>query len=394
MTKDLNKGISNISYNLLNLPQQVDILSPLAEARNAYSYSADGVKLRVVKKYNSTYNASPIIGSAVNVSLMDVTKTTDYVGSKIFENNVLDRIFVDGGYIKGGIYYFYETDHLGDNRTVINQSGTVVERNDYYPFGMQMAHNQLTNSASGSDNKRKFGNKELDVMGGLNLYDSQARMQDPTLGRFTTVDPMSEKYYDISPYAYCGGNPLSRVDPDGRQFGISPFLLGSNNPFLPLGRVAMLSSSDKIINTARLNSGRRVETEQLQKLGLEKNTESITRIDPKTNKEGTTIPDALKNGQTYEVKNVQKQSLTKQLRLQEKISNENGKNPILHINKDATLSKPLKNSSFEISTYSSAPVAAQDNTKVMKPVVRDMNKPGTEPVKSDWQPIWKIQNKI
>jgi len=81
---------------------------------------------------------------------------------------------------------------------------------------MQMAHNQLTNSASGSDNKRKFGGKELDVMGGLNLYDSQARSYDPTLGGFTTADPLAEDDPDYSPYAYCHGNPINKVDPDGR----------------------------------------------------------------------------------------------------------------------------------------------------------------------------------
>jgi RHS repeat-associated protein len=163
-----------------------------------------------------------VIGSAVNVSSMDVTKTTDYVDGKIFENNVLDRIFVDGGYIKSGIYYFYETDHLGDNRTVINQSGTVVERNDYYPFGMQMAHNQMLNQASGSDNKRKFGGKELDVMSGLNLYDSQARWYDPCIPILPTVDPLCEKKPWISPYVYCSDNPVNRVDPDGRQDLVVP----------------------------------------------------------------------------------------------------------------------------------------------------------------------------
>ncbi|WP_298940076.1 RHS repeat-associated core domain-containing protein [uncultured Dysgonomonas sp.] len=49
------------------------------------------------------------------------------------------------------------------------------------------------------------------------MYDSQARMQDPTLGIFTTSDPLSEKKPWLSPYIYCSDNPLSRVDPDGRQ---------------------------------------------------------------------------------------------------------------------------------------------------------------------------------
>jgi RHS repeat-associated protein len=192
---------------------------PLAEARNAYSYSANGVKLKVVKKYNSNFNTSPVIGSAVNISAMDVTQTTDYVSGKIFENNALGRIFVDGGYIKGGVYYFYETDHLGDNRTVINQSGTVTQRNDYYPYGMQMGHNDPNQGdlvrVGDEPNAFKFSGKELDVMGGLNLYDFSARSQDPTLGRFTTVDPLAEKYYSWSPYVYCAGNPVNAVDPDG-----------------------------------------------------------------------------------------------------------------------------------------------------------------------------------
>ncbi|MFT4072927.1 MAG: RHS repeat-associated core domain-containing protein [Dysgonamonadaceae bacterium] len=221
MTKDLNRGISNIEYNLLNLPQQVDILSLAEEERNAYSYSADGVKLRVVKKYNSNFNTSPVIGSAVNVSSMNVTKTTDYVEKKIFENNALDRILVDGGYIKDGVDHFYETDHLGDNRTVINQSGTVTGRNDYYPFGMQMAHNApnlgILVRIGDEPNAFKFSGKELDVMGGLNLYDFSARSQDPALGRFTTVDPLAEDTPWLSPYVYCSDNPINRVDPDGKS---------------------------------------------------------------------------------------------------------------------------------------------------------------------------------
>ena len=131
MIKDLNKGISKIEYNLLNLPQQVDINSPLAEATNKYSYSAGGVKLRVRKTYNSGIGEAPIEASVMfpegggskPASYSTVTSTTDYVGNKIFENNALDRILVDGGYIKGGVYYFYETNHLGSNRLTVSQAG-------------------------------------------------------------------------------------------------------------------------------------------------------------------------------------------------------------------------------------------------------------------------------
>jgi RHS repeat-associated protein len=61
----------------------------------------------------------------------------------------------------------------------------------------------------------KFGGKELDMMNGLNWYDFVARGYDPVTGRFLTIDPLAEKYPWISPYAYCGNNPVNRIDPTG-----------------------------------------------------------------------------------------------------------------------------------------------------------------------------------
>ena len=61
----------------------------------------------------------------------------------------------------------------------------------------------------------KYGGKELDRENGLDWYDSHARWYDPALGRTTTMDPMAEDYPDISPYAWCAGNPVRFVDPTG-----------------------------------------------------------------------------------------------------------------------------------------------------------------------------------
>ncbi|MGL5787761.1 MAG: RHS repeat-associated core domain-containing protein, partial [Bacteroidales bacterium] len=47
-----------------------------------------------------------------------------------------------------------------------------------------------------------------------------ARYYEPVLSRFTTMDPLAEKYYSISPYAYCAGNPVMYVDPDGRKIDL------------------------------------------------------------------------------------------------------------------------------------------------------------------------------
>ena len=74
-------------------------------------------------------------------------------------------------------------------------------------------------------NRFRFTGKELGDETGL--YDFSARFMHARFGRFTTIDPLAEKYPGISPYAYCNGNPVNFVDPDGR---VPVFVL----PFLPV----------------------------------------------------------------------------------------------------------------------------------------------------------------
>ena len=102
-------------------------------------------------------------------------------------------------------------DHQGNNRVVINQGGSVEETNHYYPFGGVFA--STTNVQP-----YKYNGKEFDTKKGLNWYDYGARHYDVTLGRFTTVDPSAENYFNSSPYAYCGNSPINRIDPDGMDW--------------------------------------------------------------------------------------------------------------------------------------------------------------------------------
>ncbi|MDR0824197.1 MAG: DUF4258 domain-containing protein [Prevotella sp.] len=151
--------------------------------------------------------------SDLNKGILTMTKTTDYVGNIIYENNSLKRILVDGGYIENGIYYYYINDHLENNRAVVNSGGTVIQKNHYYPFGMSFAENTVAEQGL---QPYKYNNKELDQMHGVNLYDYGARHKDDF--RFTTIDPLAEKYYSISPYAYVGNNPLLNIDPSGMDY--------------------------------------------------------------------------------------------------------------------------------------------------------------------------------
>ena len=194
LTKDLNKGISGITYNFLNLPNAITFSDG---STITYTYGADGTKLRTVHKIGST------------------TTTTDYCGNVIYENGVQKLLLTEEGYItlSDSKYHYYLKDHQGNNRVVISQSGTVEETSHYYPFGGVFA-------SAGNVQPYKYNGKELDTKKGLNWYDYGARHYDAVLGRFITVDALYDKHFKVSPYVYCGNEPVGRIDPDGNDWRV------------------------------------------------------------------------------------------------------------------------------------------------------------------------------
>jgi len=105
---------------------------------------------------------------------------------------------------------------LGNIRVTIDEAGTVVTADDYYPFGLQMPGRSYNIAFSG--NQYKFGSKELDDENNLNLYHFEARMYDPQIGRFTTIDPHSYNYPGWTPYNYAANNPILITDPTGMDW--------------------------------------------------------------------------------------------------------------------------------------------------------------------------------
>ena len=109
-----------------------------------------------------------------------------------------------------GTYRFYVKDHLGNNRMVVHQRGTIEQVNNYYPYGGLMS-----NSSGWNTQRYKYNGKEFDRMHGLDWYDFGARWMDACIGRWHSVDPLCEKYYNLSPYVYCAGNPVNYIDLHG-----------------------------------------------------------------------------------------------------------------------------------------------------------------------------------
>ena len=93
---------------------------------------------------------------------------------------------------------------------VVSQSGSVEQTNHYYPYGALFAE-----STNGDVQRFKYNGKELDREFGLDWYDHGARHNDAAIGRWHSIDKNAEKYYSISPYAYCGGDPVNFGDYDG-----------------------------------------------------------------------------------------------------------------------------------------------------------------------------------
>ena len=104
-----------------------------------------------------------------------------------------------------------KSNPLSENiRVVASQNGEVEQVNHYYPYGGLMGE-----SINSDAQPYKYNGKELDRHSGLDWYDYGARWYNGV--SWMTPDPLAEKYYDISPYVYCLGNPVKFIDPDGRK---------------------------------------------------------------------------------------------------------------------------------------------------------------------------------
>ena len=226
LVADKSRGIVYISYDFNNNPEMVYFTNG---GITKYVYSSAGQKLRVVHytavpNVSRTWGEKPVMLTAAQILSAD---STDYLlgGRLVMQNGRVDKVIFDGGYAQATkstttttadtfAFYYFNQDHLGNNCEVLNAKGTLSQATNYYPFGAP--YSDASSQFSPSLQPYKFGGKELDLMHGLNTFDFGARQHDPILIRWDRMDPLSEKYYYTSPFAYCGGTPVNAFDPDGR----------------------------------------------------------------------------------------------------------------------------------------------------------------------------------
>ena len=254
-----------IEYDAGNNPQRIQFTNGNV---TKYVYTPDGRKLRTIH-HTAMPNIKVEVGQVHPLTAGEIlsSDSIDYMmgGKLITKNGRIDKYLFEGGYCQaiGGqthltrpplilwddedsnpspsdyeqwrktfesweaamkaererdqfLFYYYNRDHLGNIREVVNDYGNVVQVNNYYPFGSPYCDTSA--SKAPELQPYKYNGKELDLMHGLNTYDYGACQYNPVVPIWDRVNPLCEKYYNTSPYAYCGNNPVNRVDLKGREW--------------------------------------------------------------------------------------------------------------------------------------------------------------------------------
>ena len=194
--------------------------SPMLGALNSFLHGRDTsstTKPRAYLNWMLVGEDFKLVGSYPQSSALQVGNA-DVLNTLAQSNVPITR----NGYII--VYPSNETqnwDVFFDNLVVEHKTGPLLEETHYYPSGMEMK--ALCSKASGKlSNKYKFGGKEkqdeeFSDGKGLSCYDFSARMYDPQLMRFMSLDPHGESYPWSSPYAYGFNNFAQVTDPTGKD---------------------------------------------------------------------------------------------------------------------------------------------------------------------------------
>lgn len=221
---DANKGITEITYNHLNLPTKITFGTT---GNITYIYNAEGKKVEKTIKEGT------------------IETNTKYLEAFQYVKNVLTFFPHPEGYVSKTSsnynYAFNYTDHLGNVRLTysdIDKDGIleteeevidcpgggpncityfrscILKENNYYPFGLQHeGYNQ--DQGQQVDYKYRYNGQEWQDELGLNMTAMDYRQYDNMLGRFNGIDALAELMPNLTPYHFGFSNPIHWGDPSG-----------------------------------------------------------------------------------------------------------------------------------------------------------------------------------
>jgi RHS repeat-associated protein len=257
MTADINKEITNIEYNYLNLPV---VISFTNSRKIEFTYDATGKKWRKVVTNGSSISIRDYIDGAEYESVNNAPSEPKIIhhteGYIEYDATQLNTTW------KGWVYHYTLKDHLGNTRVTfsdanddgyVNTSTDVKQVNNYYPFGLNMEGNW--NGAMGAF-KYQYNGKELNEDFGLNWNDYGARFYDAAVGRFAKIDNFSEKYSNLSNYTYAANSPVQYIDVNGDSLYLMFYITGHSHGGDDMFRAAAETRKLDIENSGSFDSKR------------------------------------------------------------------------------------------------------------------------------------------
>ncbi|MBE6244534.1 MAG: hypothetical protein E7108_03310 [Bacteroidales bacterium] len=265
-----------------------------------YSYFADGTKYSIKDTDgNSRIYIGPFTlarkeytdATTGDVSAITILESADAIGSDArfaFAATPQTIINTDTTYTIAYETLYLIKDHLGSVRTITDSQGNALERNDYYPYGLQtnLGRNypalaekySVRMPASFSDFSQNgnayptisspagkmlpfrllYNGKELQLIAQTRLIDYGARQYDPTIARWNGMDPMGGKNQFISTYSYCNNNPIYLLDIAGKEpckrlaGTIGRFVKGLNNTRTKMGTLKGNAAEDAMYRLAQV----------------------------------------------------------------------------------------------------------------------------------------------
>ena len=175
--------------------------------------------------------------------------------------------------------FFYHSDHLGSTSYITDDKANITQYDAYLPYGELL----VDEHSSSEELPYKFNGKQFDEETGLYYYG--ARYLNPMASIWYGVDPLAEKYMNLSAFIYCHGNPIRFIDFDGRWFWEKDGNLHAEKNDNTKTMADFLGTTQKnaleILHRNKIRTGRggKIEVKDLSKLTLNKNSLYVMKAD-------------------------------------------------------------------------------------------------------------------
>jgi RHS repeat-associated protein len=207
-----------------NMKSGYDFTNPASIVQRGITWNADNMPVTVTR--GSTTTDITYDGDGVRAKKIAGGITTYYVSNdyEIKDGAATKYIFAGNmrvAEVEDTTSTIFHKDHLGSSTAMTNNIGINIESTEYLPFGGMRSHTGLDISDF------KFIDQEVDISS--NLYNYDARLYDPVIGRFISADSVEQDWFNpqnLNRYTYCLNNPLKYEDPDGHFVFIFAFIFG------------------------------------------------------------------------------------------------------------------------------------------------------------------------